>query len=565
MQDLPLLLILAGCSGDPTAGLDPVVADFPEPPRLQDEDPADGSFAGTITAAQTPLDLTGEPVPFLTYNGTVPGPQVRVALGDRVRIHLSNELPDESWGTSIHWHGIAGFNASDGTPTTQGPVEPGQGFDYAFTATRPGIYWYHPHFRGSQALFSGLYGPLVVEDPDEAELIDRGILPADDRVLVLSDTWTSNGIVTSAEVDNPMEIMNGTEGKQLLVNGQMDPALQVVAGSAVRLRLVNTSITRFWRVSVPGHTLYRVGGEGGLLDTVRVEGGSLSGERFDPATGADLGPAEVPLGYDRGEILLAPAERADVVLVTDGEAGEEWSLQWKDFARGRHDMYMDGDDMVTADAADDGSRPEQQVARFQLIEGQETGFQIAEGDPVLQAVGRSVGRVDDTDAIDLFGEDGTSLDEDMGSTQDADGTWQMTMSLMINGQSWMPDMMAGPDQPEAPTARHARLGDTLRWEVRNDSRMVHPYHLHGFSYQPYELVYWPDPEDKAGDGSAVRVPWTYDEVEDTTILPAYASLFFRVVIDDPAGDGSAAGRWMQHCHILQHGENGMMSELVITP
>jgi FtsP/CotA-like multicopper oxidase with cupredoxin domain len=95
--------------------------------------------------------------------------------------------------------------------------------------------------------------------------------------------------------------------------------------------------------------------------------------------------------------------------------------------------------------------------------------------------------------------------------------------------------------------------------------MAHPYHLHGFSYQPYELVLWPDPEDEPGDGTAVRVAWSHDELEDTTILPPFSSLYFRVKLEDPAGDESAAGRWVQHCHILQHGENGMMSEIVVAP
>jgi FtsP/CotA-like multicopper oxidase with cupredoxin domain len=95
--------------------------------------------------------------------------------------------------------------------------------------------------------------------------------------------------------------------------------------------------------------------------------------------------------------------------------------------------------------------------------------------------------------------------------------------------------------------------------------MVHPYHLHGFSFQPVGLVRWPDPEDAQGDGSAVRLAWDHDEFEDTIAMPPWSSAWLRVAIADPAGDGSAAGRWAQHCHILQHGENGMMSELVVAP
>src|SRR5262249_41883512 len=158
---------------------------------------------------------------------------------------------------------------------TQDAVMPGDTFTYDFTVTRPGLFWYHPHVRGAQEVFEGLYAPLVVDDPDEQSLHDLGVLPDDERVLVLSDLSEFQGVPWSVEVDNAMEVMNGTEGEHLLVNGREDPVFELAAGEPVRLRIVNSSITRFWRVAVPGQTLYRIGGEGGLLDRVRVEGGTV--------------------------------------------------------------------------------------------------------------------------------------------------------------------------------------------------------------------------------------------------------------------------------------------------
>jgi FtsP/CotA-like multicopper oxidase with cupredoxin domain len=564
-RPLPLLPLLAlGACAAPGAG--DAARAFPEPPLLADLDPAEGSFVGTVRAAPTTLSITGEPVEFLAYDGSIPGPLLRVGLGDRVRVRFVNDLPaDEDWASGIHWHGIEGSNAADGTPLTEVAAMPGEETLYDFAATRAGVFWYHPHVRGAQALFSGLYAPLVVEDPAEAALVEEGVLPADDRVVVLSDTWTAQGIVTSAEVDDAMEIMNGTEGRQLLVNGQQDPVLEVVAGSAVRLRLINASITRFWRLSVPGHTLLRVGGQGGLLDHARVEGGSVEGTRTQPDSGAVLGTATVDLGYDRGELLLAPGERADAVLVLDGAVGEEWPLVWKDFARGRHDMWMEGDEMVMGDAADDGSRDSEQVATFRLVAGEADGYALSEGDPIRAAAGEAVGRLDDAGAVDWFGEAGTLLQEEMDHVVDDAGNVEMTTWFGMNGVDWHPDHMAGPSQPLAASAKSARLGDLLRWEVRNETGMAHPFHLHGFSYQPYARVYWADGEHGRRGETAVRVDWSHDEWEDTTMLPGHSSVFFRVRLDDPTGQGTAAGRWAQHCHLLQHGENGMMSELVVAP
>lgn len=575
---LAVVLLLVSCAPEapgPHAGAERLLV---EPPRLEDLDPAAGRFVGELTASAVSLDLTGETATFLAYNGTVPGPLIRVPQGEEVEIRFHNALPTGEgagdWASGIHWHGIEGYNASDGTPLTQVATQPGASFTYRFRASRAGIHWYHPHVRGVQGLFSGLYAPLVVEDPGEAELVARGILPSDDRVLVLSDTWVVQGQIASAEVDNAMEVMNGTEGRDVLVNGQVNPVLEVAAGGGVRLRLINASITRFWRLSVPGQTLYRVGGEGGLLDEVRVEGGTVRAERIDLRDGSLRGHAGVSLGHARGEILLAPGERADVVLVADGAPGEEWSLRWEDYARGRHEMWQDGDEVVMGDAADDGLRPGQEVARIRLVPPAEDAdtdtegvFSMAEGDPLLRALGRTAASIPpEAVGVEWLGADATTLEEEMTHALDTGmgtGTGEMVMTSWfgMNGASWHPDHHAGADQPLAPSAKVAQLGETLRWEVRNHSQMAHPFHLHGFSYQPEAIILGA----AHLEGEGLRVPVTHTELEDTTLIPAMSSLVFRVALADPAGTGAAAGRWVQHCHILQHGENGMMSELVVLP
>jgi FtsP/CotA-like multicopper oxidase with cupredoxin domain len=567
MRWLVSIMVLAsmsgGCAGEKDKG--PLPIDLgpwtnPQPVPLEDLDPDPMGFEAELTAAPAIWEYApGAKVRGLAYNDLVPGPLIRVPSGARVRVHFQNDLPS-GFDTTIHWHGIEGNNAADGTHVTQSGIMPGEGFEYHFVVTRPGLYWYHPHARGAQGVFEGLYAPLIVDDPDEASLIEQGILPSDERILVLSDLSEFEGKPISAEVDNPMEIMNGTEGKHLLVNGREDPVFEVPAGGAVRLRLVNTSITRFWRLAVPGHVLYRVGGEGGLLDTVRVEGGAVTGRAESLADGSDLGEVEVPLGYARGEILLAPAERADVVLVPQGASGDEIELRWEDYARGRHGMWMEGDEMVMGDLEDDGKRPGEPVATFRIMEGEGSGWTLSEGDPILGAVGREVGAVDTEEALDWTGESAMVLSERMDMWEDDAGIWQMSTELFVDGESWHPSHMTGAAQSEAPTAVRARLGDTLLWEARNESEMAHPLHIHGFSYQPVSFV-------RTDEEAGIRVRWElgYDEFEDTTLLPGETSVLLRMRLDDPVGNGGGAGRWMRHCHILQHGENGMMSELIVEP
>lgn len=567
------LLGLLGCAGGDKAtggGGDGEGAALPglaftEPSALVDEDPAAGRFAGTLRAGPVTVEIDGVAAAMLGYNGSVPGPTIRVALGDALALRFVNELPaGEDWGSGVHWHGIEGSNAADGTPLTEAPVPPGGEASYQFRATRPGVFWYHPHIRGAQALFSGLYGPLIVEEPAEATLIAEGVLPAADHVVVLSDTWTVQGRVASAEVDNAMEIMNGTEGPQLLINGVVRPTLPVPATGGVRLRLINSSITRFWRLSVPGHPLIRVGGEGGLLDAARVEGGVAAGAALDPVTGAEGAAVEVPLGYDLGEVLLAPGERADVVLLTDGAPGAELPLLWRDFARGRHDMWVEDGEMMMGDAEDDGTRPDVEVARLQLVETGDPPLVLEDGAPLLARLGGAVGALPADGALDWTGPAGTTLDEEMDHIELPDGTIEMTTWFGMNGESWHPHHHGEGPPAEAPSAKRATLGQTIRWEVRNTTPMAHPYHLHGFSYQPTALVRWPA-EDAAPGSPAQIIPWAHHEFEDTTLIPGHSSLFFTVHLADPNGDGGGAGRWVQHCHILQHGENGMMSELIVAP
>lgn len=563
----PALALLVACG--PPGGGPPDPTPPPAPTGFVDLDPDPHVFEAVLEAREADVTVGGEVLRMLTFGGTVPGPAIHVTQGDRVVIHVENALPDLQ-STQVHWHGIEGTNAMDGTQVTQTPIATGQTFTYDFRVPRPGIFWYHPHAHTAQPVFAGMYGALVVDDPDDAALTEAGVLPRLRQVLVLSDTSDYEGQILSVETDNAMEIMNGTEGETLLVNGQVNPTIEVPAGDGVRFQVINTSITRFWRLVAPGHTLYRVGGEGGLLDRARVEGGVVAATVEDE-TGAVIGATDVDLGFARGELLLGPAERADVVIDPDGQPGDTIELRWEDFARGRHGMWMEGDQMVMGDAEDDGARPGRVVATLRLVEGAGTGFAIAEGDPVLAAVGRSVEVLPELDDVTWTGAAATVLDEDMPMWQDAYGVWQMETEFFVDGVSWHPQE-GGPTQALAPTARTARLGDTLLWEIHNRTGMVHPFHLHGFSYQPLafvradtELGHAETPPATPPDPTFTRWPVPYAEFEDTTNLPPHTSMIVRVRLDDPNGDGGGAGRWLEHCHILQHGANGMMSELVVEP
>ncbi len=113
--------------------------------------------------AETEIDLGGVTVRTWAYNGQLPGEEIRIRKGERLRAAVTNKLPAD---TSVHWHGLAIVNDMDGVPLLTQPPIPAEGrFSYDFVVPDAGTYWYHSHV-GTQ-LDRGLYGPLIIEDPNE--------------------------------------------------------------------------------------------------------------------------------------------------------------------------------------------------------------------------------------------------------------------------------------------------------------------------------------------------------------------------------------------------------------
>ena len=107
----------------------------------------------------------GRMVEAWAYNDQVPGPQIRVREGDRVRVILHNKLPES---TAIHFHGLELPNDMDGVPfITQPPVKPGQSFTYEFTVPNAGSHMYHSHHNSAKQVGLGLLGAFIVEPKDK--------------------------------------------------------------------------------------------------------------------------------------------------------------------------------------------------------------------------------------------------------------------------------------------------------------------------------------------------------------------------------------------------------------
>jgi manganese oxidase len=163
-----------------------------------------------------------------TYNGTVPGPMIRVTEGDQVRIIVTNELPDP---TTIHWHGVEVPNAMDGVPgITQDPIQPGETFVYEFVAKPVGTFMYHSHYEGDRQVGAGLYAPFII-DPREPEANP----PAADVILMLSEWLVRDGLTYAAMP------MGGMEPNYFTINGKAFPSTETITvkkGDRVRIRFI---------------------------------------------------------------------------------------------------------------------------------------------------------------------------------------------------------------------------------------------------------------------------------------------------------------------------------------
>jgi manganese oxidase len=121
-----------------------------------------------LTCAKTPWEITPEQKPEAwAYNGQVPGPELRVTEGDKVRVIVKNELPES---TSVHFHGVILPNSMDGVPfITQPPIKPGQSFTYEFEARNPGSHMYHSHHNSTKQVGQGLLGAFIIEPKDKSK------------------------------------------------------------------------------------------------------------------------------------------------------------------------------------------------------------------------------------------------------------------------------------------------------------------------------------------------------------------------------------------------------------
>jgi len=434
----------------------------------------------------------------MTYNGQVPGPEIRVRDGELVRIVLKNSLHES---TTIHWHGVDVPNAMDGVPgITQKPIQPGETFIYEFEARPAGTRWYHTHSQEHNQLDLGLYAPLIIEpaQPDpfpfdrEYTLVLDDWATATNRPLPRTVEGTAGargmmGGMMGGGMGRMMEEMMGGRGMggmgdmmssgqhppydTMTINGKAYPAtesLKVRKGDRVRLRLINASADHTHVIRLAGHRL--------------------------KVTHTDGNPLAQPVEVDA--VPIAPSERYDVLFVADRLGA--WFLH-------------------CAEPGHPGAGEQVLV----VYEGYETSKPEAplEGLSGLSLWHYSLGRGRE------------SLPRPSGQER----SFGLTLSGgMMGSDVWTINDKSYPDTDPL----YIRKGDRVRVRFRNMSMEAHPMHLHG---QSFKVV--------AANGQRLPEPLVKDSVD----VEAHMGL---VEIEFTAHN---PGDWFFHCHKPMHMEGGMIT------
>lgn len=422
---------------------------------------AGGSLKTELTAARGRVRIAGADATALSYNGGLPGPTLYLQPGDRLQVRLTNALDEP---TNLHVHGLHVSPEGNGDNVFIA-VNPGETFDYDYQLPDdhpPGTYWYHPHHHGMVAdqVFGGLYGAIVVEEPEPLPVTRE-------RVLVVSDiSLDGSGRVTSP---SDMSVMAGREGDLVLINGQSRPVLTARPGERERWRIVNACSSRYLRLGLGGQQLRLLGMDSG---------------RF-------------PAPRDVDEVLLAPGNRAD--LLVDAAAGSS-TLRALRYDRegmgamsgGRSATGGDGIVLATFDVAG-GRVPALAPVPAQPESRDLRGLEVAARRRLIFAMGMSGGG----------------------------------MQFTIDGKAFDPDRV---DQT-------VQVGTVEEWALTNASSMDHPIHLH----------VWPMQIVAQGSEALTDVVW-----QDVVNIVPGGEVTVRIAFD------RFPGRTVYHCHVLDHGDLGMM-------
>jgi FtsP/CotA-like multicopper oxidase with cupredoxin domain len=506
-------------------------------------------------------------VRMLAYNGSIPGPTLRVQQGTEVLVNASNHTDLE---TTVHWHGLRLDNRFDGTHHTQDPIETGGAFGYRISFPDPGVYWYHPHIRQDYGQEMGLYGTIVVQpsDPDYWPPVNREI------TLTLDDILLTDGAVAPFSRTQTTHTAMGRFGDVLLVNG--DPNLKLTArtGEVLRFYLVNTANTRVFNVAIPGARMKLVGGDSGryeheqfipsvvlapseriVVDVLFTEAGTLMLEHHTPDRVYPLAEITVTAGHvapDLAGVFDTLRTNADMAAERDRITPKLEADPAKTVAFVA-EMDMDARDPEPGAAAIYVCPMHPEVSSTEPARCPDCGMKLMP----THLIGSNAARGDHQNHEGHEGHDSpappSAPHHHAGHAPACEGIeWEDDMVEMnrmttpANMRWILLDRDTGERNHEIDW--RFRVGDQVKIrlvnEMDSDHPMHHPFHVHGAGR--FLIL--------SRDGTTEpNLVW-----KDTVLVRRGETVDILLDVTNP-------GVWMAHCHIAEHHESGMMFNFHVDP
>ena len=377
-----------------------------------------------LAAAPAQVQMVGDAYPATkvwTYNGKVPGPELRFRQGERLRVDLRTGLEAP---TTVHWHGIRLPNAMDGVPhVAQPPVPPGERFLYEFDLPDAGTYWYHPHVQSDRQVGRGLSGALIVEEPNALD-VDREL------VWMLSDWRLDDQAQLVEDFGNLHDLShNGRLGNTVTIDGRVPERFEVSPGERLRLRLINAANARVFELEFRGH-------EPSVI--------ALDGQPIQPHLPAD------------GRMVVAPGQRVDLILDctgTPGSVSQVIDYQYQDRPYRLIDMAYG----ATPPRA--GSRPPVAPLPRNPLPAPDLG--AARRHEIVLGGGMMGGMAQAT----------------------VDGRPLPMREMMGQGLAWALNGIAADESHAHEPLFDAKLGESVILGFVNDTAWPHPMHLHGHVFR----------------------------------------------------------------------------------
>ncbi len=463
----------------------------------------------SLTASYVSKNINGVEYRMLAYNGSIPGPVIKVPQGAQVTINFKNntDMP-----TLFHSHGVRMDNQFDGSQTSQQPIPPGGSFAYMLKFPDAGMYWYHPHVREDFEQELGLYGNFLVV-PTDNNYWD----PVNQEVpLTLDDILIQDGKIELSKQASDHTLM-GRYGNVSLMNGLTNYSLSAKKGEVVRFYLTNVANARPFNFAIEGAKLKLVGSDGGAYEQDQW----------------------------KDSVVIGPSERAIVEVLFDKSG--TFAIQNKT----PDQIYTLGSVVVSNESALVSYASEFAVlkthsATVASIDPLRSYFDKAPDKKIALSVSMSGAPMQMTQAMGggHMMPDGTTMGGSMMSSSPDGIEWNDTnmtsgsMSTTDNVKWTITDQATGKVNSDIKWV--FTKGQPVKIEIYNDPHsmhpMQHPIHFHGQQFLVLSI----------NGVKQTDLAW-----KDTVLVPSGQTVDILLYPTNP-------GTWMAHCHIAEHLEDGMM-------